>query len=698
MYRFPISIAAILTILIPCHASGDETPGYLKIYGDRTVGQLFQYPMSNLDRVGVRIRKTEASNQADLIFRLRKSPTAAQDIAVIRTPLAEIASDEVHWFRFRPLGDDEDPAYYAQIESPASTEDNAPEVRITQEPVPWTLGPAHIDGVEQTGFLTIQLRTDRSLRERIGYVLARFETDKPWFYNRYFYAALFIVYSLLVLGFLVYTYRLLVMRHSGEPDTTGIPRFFVVFVTVLFLTRGLLYSSLFPAWQAPDEPAHFSTISYIEAHRALPPWDATIDRSVIESMDRADYASILRGGRPRPDWQTWIKDPRAESIRERRAWLTTPGAPFLFHVVFSVPFGLISTSETLSQLFIMRFIMALVSCLIIYIAYRSVRLLSPATPSLHILVPSVLCFIPVFTYISSSVSYDVLTNVLSAGFLWCMIADLSSGASRWRYPILGGILLGAGLLTKAAVLMLLPAALVWWGLAGWDASERLRQLYRFLALGMIAFAIGGWWYARNVWQHGTLVYQRAPSWSTAGEMNSDLGLLTVEQLGWILVELPWHQDVWHLVSRPFVSIVGYFGWGNAPLSTAYYVVAACVGAIACIGLARACLKSPYPSVWVAVKENRAVAGFTAAFVIYVFLLLAARGQAAQGRYFFPVIVPGVFLLAGGLSSLIPVKYRPWGNWAILTGFVVFDTLVLLETIIPRYYLIPPPSSVFKYLL
>ncbi|MBI4552446.1 MAG: hypothetical protein HY710_09295, partial [Candidatus Latescibacteria bacterium] len=314
---WPVCLAAAIT---QAGAQTPATPEFVKVYGPHTVGQTFQYSASNLDRIGLWVRKPAVANHHDLVVRVRKSSSARRDIVVIRTPVASLASGDIQWFRFRPLGDDEVPTFYVQVESPGSTEANALVVKVERGPVAGTVGPVEMGGVARDGALTIRLSTERSIWTRIGYVLARFEVDKPWFYDRYFFVTLFVGYVVLLVGFLRYTLRLLREKSPQSGETADVSRTFMGYVIGLFIVRGILYSSLFPAWQAPDEPAHFAMIRYLAEHRTLPDVEtAQIDRDVLESMDKADYAVILKGGRPRPDWQTWIEDPRDISVLNARA-------------------------------------------------------------------------------------------------------------------------------------------------------------------------------------------------------------------------------------------------------------------------------------------------------------------------------------------------------------------------------------------
>ena len=210
--RTIIFCSGLFLICLPGYAIGQEVTSEdgIAIYGDRIVGQQFQYPMSNLDRIGIRINISDQPNTTDLLLTLKKSVMADRVILEQRIPLSSILTGDVFWFEFMPLGDDEDPTYYLQIASPQSIESNAPLLQTTYIGDADTIGPALLNGQEQEQSLQIVLQYDRSLWTRIEYVLARFEIDKPWFYNRYVYAIMFVGYLILLAGFLVYTYKIIV--------------------------------------------------------------------------------------------------------------------------------------------------------------------------------------------------------------------------------------------------------------------------------------------------------------------------------------------------------------------------------------------------------------------------------------------------------------------------------------------------------
>ncbi|HCP99861.1 MAG TPA: hypothetical protein DIT99_03860 [Candidatus Latescibacteria bacterium] len=609
----------------------------------------------------------------------------------------------MQWFLFRPTGDDENPNYYVEISSPESMEHNAPEVRIEPEATSWIIGAALYDQTTNDGFLTINLKTDRSAWTRLSYILARLEVDKPAIYNRYFYIVLFLIYGALVIGFLWYVWRLLHNRQNG----IMLPALFTAILLVMFVTRGIIYSSLFPAWQAPDEPAHFDMIRHISKNHALPSWDAEISQEVLESMERSDHPVIYRGGRPHADWQTWIEDPRATPIHDKRVWLIQASHPFLMYALFSIPLTLFANLDTLTQLYLLRLIMVCLSCAIIPIVLMTVRRIFPMNMDLQILIPSLLCFSSMYIYISSIVNNDGLSNLLSAIFIYVLLRMLIYEV-LWRDVILGALVLGSSLLTKTVGLPLIPLVLVLWGLACWEYSDRWRITYRLCVMLFFAGCLGGWFYIRNLWLYGSLLpfgyaprlpAAGMPSWSK-GEINIDLGLTTPEQLGWKSI-IP--NSFWETTWEIFKSIVGDFGWGNVSLGFGMYVMATAIVGIACFGIVLGIIRRyRKQSIYFLLYQNKPSVFITTVCVLYVMIVIISYNAATvhfgfQGRYIFPVIVPIFCLMAWGYFNVLPSKYQRIGVWCLIFVVVVFDTFVLAETIIPRYYLIPPPSRLIPFI-
>jgi hypothetical protein len=189
-----------------------------------------------------------------------------------------------------------------------------------------------------------------------------------------------------------------------------------------------------------------------------------------------------------------------------------------------------------------------------------------------------------------------------------------------------------------------------------------------------------------------------PSWSKGG-INIDLGLTTPEQLEWESI-IP--NSFWEMTWETFKNFVGDFGWGNASLDFGMYVMALAVVGIACFGIVLGIIRRyRKQSIYLMLYKNKPFVFITTVCVLYVMIVIISYNAVAvmgfQGRYIYPVIVPIFCLMAWGYFNVLPSKYQRIGVWCLIFAVVVFDTFVLAETIIPRYYLIPPPSRLIPFI-
>jgi hypothetical protein len=121
-----------------------------------------------------------------------------------------------------------------------------------------------------------------------------------------------------------------------------------------------------------------------------------------------------------------------------------------------------------------------------------------------------LCMTPLLTHFQMNGAHTDLPAVA-----WLVAAGALAAASRGRPLLLAPAILAAGLAagTKTTVL---PAALAALAIAGWAGRRELRHVWRPLALAAAAaVAVGGYWYLRNLVDHGS------PFWPFTGSPWSD---------------------------------------------------------------------------------------------------------------------------------------------------------------------------------
>ncbi|GAB4563450.1 MAG: hypothetical protein Kow0047_12310 [Anaerolineae bacterium] len=242
-------------------------------------------------------------------------------------------------------------------------------------------------------------------------------------------------------------------------------------------------------------------------------------------------------------------------------------------------------------------------------------------------------FLPQFAFITAAVSNDAVVM----GTVSCLLA-----AAWWvtTQPPMGrrGALLGvlAGMAALSKLNGLLAAAWVGFFIAArWlRQGDRKGALWATGAYALVATAVGGWWYARNLWLYG--------DWSGIQPMLDVIGryktpLTAMEVLGQA-------GSVWR-------SFWGVFGWFNVEMPEPVYYVLTAVSSLIALGLVARLRRGPGSGTW---WEPLWLIGW----IVVIGLGLAnwmRLTPAAQGRLIFPALPALAALGAWALGSWP----RPW---------------------------------------
>jgi 4-amino-4-deoxy-L-arabinose transferase-like glycosyltransferase len=277
--------------------------------------------------------------------------------------------------------------------------------------------------------------------------------------------------------------------------------------------------------------------------------------------------------------------------------------------------------------------------------------------------------VPQLAHITSAITGDGLVILLSAVVAWLAIRVMTGERRLWA-PIALGAALGTALLTKGTALPLIPftlAVLLWWPR---DVSIA-RRMGRAALAGGVAFAIGGWWWLRNL-----VLYRDLQPSGLAG------GRPTV----------PWEEgtgpDIVYFLSLMWDRVTQSF-WGAfgrlefilpEPITDVLTVLA-----IAVI-VAYFAVRNP--------RDERARMAFLASLPLLLTAMLIAntwrhyvRTQmpgGLQGRYFFVVILVLIALSAVAWYRLIPPSRRSALGVAMLGVFGLLAVLGPLREYIGVY--------------
>jgi 4-amino-4-deoxy-L-arabinose transferase-like glycosyltransferase len=401
----------------------------------------------------------------------------------------------------------------------------------------------------------------------------------------------------------------------------------------VYLALGITYVVVVPAFEAPDEPAHFRYVLYLIAHRRFPVQQAEGSLSpTLEAhqpplyylagaacsawVDLAGYQ--LSPANPCVQWSPDLSGQRYVYLHGAGERFPYQGGWLALHLVrgLSVLLG----GGTL--------------CTVYALAGR----VWPTRTGLRLLPVSALALNPQFVFMHASVNNDNLATLLSSLLLLVAVRALSS-RRRWQLAVLSGLLLGFGALTKYSVAALAPVAVA--GALAPSLRER-RWKEGVLCLGLLLLVpvlIAGWWYARNYHVYGDLLAWRVALASHPHDVRT-------APLDWPALRT--------FVTRVFASFWGYFGWLTVRLSTLYYGAFAVVTGGSLLGLSLA-LRSPRQvpgAVWMALLAPISVGG---ALLRYI---TTYNHTAYQGRLLFPAAAAIALLLAYGWSRLL-ARRAPW---------------------------------------
>ena len=438
-------------------------------------------------------------------------------------------------------------------------------------------------------------------------------------------------------------------------------------ILLLFCSLGLVWSITVPLFETPDEVWHYAYVKNIADGHGLPvqdpddieqPWRQEGSQPPLYYLtaalmtfwiDSTDFSELIW-------WNPFSEAARPGQVDDNQnLFIHTPQEGFPYR-------------GAVLAIHIARLLSLAMGAVTVLATYLIASELFPHRREVAIGAAMINAFNPQFTFISGSVSNDVMVTGISSLALLLMVRMVHREASSRRVAILG-VLVGLALLTKLSALALLPLSLVVLIVAAWRQGS-WAPLFKWgvLFLALIVL-LAGWWYVRN--------------WLLYGE---PLGMATMlRTFGY------WHQkslrDI--LSQRNLREVeIGFwatFGWGNIRVNPLIYkalrFATLFTGVGLVIGIVRVLrgrrLDIP-PGLGIAILLL---------WVIIVFAALVGWMQvtsASLGRLLFPAISSISILLSWGLIQLVPKKFsRVLSN--TLGGLMAsFNIISLLLYVIPTY--------------
>ncbi|MGI9149494.1 MAG: ArnT family glycosyltransferase [Chloroflexota bacterium] len=432
--------------------------------------------------------------------------------------------------------------------------------------------------------------------------------------------------------------------YPGARGTHSLDRRSVAALTLTLLAYATLafgYVTLTPIWQNPDEPAHYNYVAYVAETGGLPTlqsgdWDsALLERLKNGRLQPGDSVSAIR-------YEAW--------------------QPPLFYLAAAPLFRVGPMDDPSVLVFRLRAFNAALGALTICLAYLVAREILPR--HLAVAVPLVLVGIPMFTSVSAAISTDPLANLLAAGIVLVLVRGFWSSVAARRNPVdakraIGvGALIGLGLLTKLALGIFVPVAL----LALLCRSSRpIRQAG--LMLGAVSVVVLPWMI------HQVTSYGWGDPLATSRH-----AAVVLDQPRFPGLSLPF---VGSFLTTTFHSFWAQFGWmGVVAPERLYWIWGLMVG-VAVVGLALEHRRLYAEPAWLLLLGTLAAA-------VLGYIAYNLTFQQPQGRYLFTALVPIAMLLVVGWAAWLPQRVQGWGIVLVGVGLVGLNTYALLRVLVPGF--------------
>lgn len=439
------------------------------------------------------------------------------------------------------------------------------------------------------------------------------------------------------------------------------------------LALGLVYLFATPAFEAPDEPAHYRYVRYLVEQRALPPLIAGDNEWDQGQMHQPPlyYAlgALLTGGIAHGD---------VEDVFPRNPYvvLGRVDVPGNKNVVLQPQGADDDARRVLLALRLVRGLSLTCSAATVALTFALGRRLAPRRPALAALGAALVAFNPQFLFIGASANNDALVTLCATLALYLAVRAAEGWGGPVAMPLALGAVVGAAGLSKLSGLAtaLLVVAAYGWRLHTRPAEGAWRGLVRPLLLaGAAALAVSGWWYGRNAWLYHDPLGMR--SYASLFAVHSDPLAL---------------GDALRVLLGAVISYWGVFGWMNVATPEAFYLLvrALCVAAV--LGnlwyLARRARARALGPLW---RPGVLIAGVWLLVVLALLLRWTQTITRTQGRLAFPAAAVIGILLAHGLTAWLPRRLEPALAWGLGGGLAAIALVIPFACIRPAYQ---PPAT------
>lgn len=451
-------------------------------------------------------------------------------------------------------------------------------------------------------------------------------------------------------------------------------RFFILLLVVAFLKQ-LLWIALIPIWQTPDEQAHFAQIQNIAENNNQYQYD---DPNFKTTSREIEISEILlktkrdeRGNNSytyRPNFNIeytnnfvgkYEHQINNQSVGNRKKLTIkeATGYPPLYYQFAGVAYKTTYQAGLIDRIFVIRFWQTIIFLLTVFVYYLSAKLIcGEKIDAIYFTI--FISFLPMLSFVSAGITSDNLMNLLFPTGLYLCLLNIKIGV-KTKNLFLFFVLAVVGILTKPHFIIIIP--IYWLSLAVSCAINK--ELKKFALLNILfvfatplVFSIfyPVWWADFLITRNLSSLFPEIGNISlTSSSVNMSLwGYLIVSIQKTYRETIPWF---W-----------GIFRWLSFSLDRWYYRIWNLITIVSFIFGALFFRKKMKTTI-IFMISSVAIYFFILFFWDYLFFLSHGFSFGIQGRYYFPVLFPIIFLIYYyfPFKKLLPVLTIIFNSYALI---------------------------------
>lgn len=449
-------------------------------------------------------------------------------------------------------------------------------------------------------------------------------------------------------------------------------------ILIVVMIKGLIWISVIPPLQNPDEPAHLEYIQYIGETGTIPIQtdELTLSHEITIFANSVHLNDIARN--PDAKYQldeeiyNLLHEKRHDyKIRESTGSHFASGYPPGYYFLAALVYKAFYFQDIFVRFYAIRILSLILSLVAVTLAYLIGKKMEPNSKLLASVLAITTGMHPMFSMTSASVNNDVFMEVMSVGtFLWILHAIQRTDRNMM---ILGGVLVGVGLLIKPQMVfingMLLLILLV-----VYCKKYSLKMVFRnALYVAVPAIVVYLPWALFSFTQYHSLTGGTGPQ--PVGELPSEAswyltnGIFDVERMLGLWVKMYWAN----------------FGWldTNFPSQSLYFSLAA-IMVVGLIGAVYGVINKMENYKIVSMSLIFSLGNIAFLYLVEFLYFKEFHNTMLQGRYLLTALVPINIVIIYGFRYIFPARFKNFVYYSFAVGMIFFN-ICSIDLIFSRYH-------------